>query len=441
MDTIFALASGVGRAGIAVFRVSGPQAAAALGRLAGEPPPPPRYASLRKLRNADGTIIDEAIALWLPGPASFTGEDMAELQVHGGRAVQQAVLAGLAACPGLRLAEAGEFTRRAFEHGKLDLTAAEGLADLVDAQTEAQRRQALRQLQGGLGQIYDGWRQRLIALLARLEAHIDFPEDDLPAELTEQTLSNILKTKEEIENHLNDRRRGELLRDGFSIVLLGAPNVGKSSLLNVLAGRDAAIVSARAGTTRDVVEVHLDLGGYPVTIADTAGLRATEDEIESEGMRRALARAANSDLKILLFDVTRLPVIDRETAGLADADSIVALNKTDLAPQSETVGILDRPTISVSAITGDGIADLLERLRAAVAERMDVAAEPLLTRARHRTALEECRAALERASEAKATELMTEDMRLAVRAIGRITGRVDVEDVLDVIFREFCIGK
>jgi tRNA modification GTPase len=440
LDTIFALASGVGRAGIAVFRVSGPQAAAALRRLAGEPPPP-RHASLRRLRDADGTIIDEGIVLWLPGPGSFTGEDMAELQVHGGRAVQQAVLAGLAACPGLRLAEAGEFTRRAFEHGKLDLTAAEGLADLVNAQTEAQRRQALRQLQGGLGQIYDGWRLRLISLLARLEAHIDFPEDDLPGELADQTLANILKTKREIENHLNDRRRGELLRDGFSIVLLGAPNVGKSSLLNALAGRDAAIVSARAGTTRDVVEVHLDLGGYPVTIADTAGLRATDDEIESEGMRRALALAAVSNLKILLFDITCLPDIDRETAGLADSDSIVVLNKADLASPPDVFGTFERSAIPVSAVTGEGIAGLLERLRAAVAERMDVAAEPLLTRVRHRTALEECRAALERASESRATELMTEDMRLAVRAIGRITGRVDVEDVLDVIFREFCIGK
>lgn len=441
MDTIFALASGAGRAGVAVFRISGPQAGPALLRLAGKPLPRPRRATLRTLRDPGGTEIDQAVVLWFPGPASFTGEDMAELQVHGGRAVQRALLAGLALCQGLRLAEAGEFTRRAFEHGKLDLTAAEGLADLVNAETEAQRRQALRQMAGGLGRLYDGWRQRLIAILARLEAHIDFPDEDLPGDLMGLIQSNILEIKQEIEIHLDDRRRGERLRDGISIALLGAPNVGKSSLLNILAGRDAAIVSARAGTTRDVVEVHLDLAGYPVSIADTAGLRATEDEIEGEGVRRALAQAAQSDLKILLFDASVLPDIDEKTAALMDTASILVLNKIDLGRPKPVAKLMGQATVEISATTGQGVDRLLGLLSAEVAERIEVGAAPLLTRARHRAALEECRADLGRANDAAGIELRAEDLRLAVRAIGRITGRVDVEDVLDVIFREFCIGK
>ncbi|MGH6933594.1 MAG: tRNA uridine-5-carboxymethylaminomethyl(34) synthesis GTPase MnmE, partial [Dongiaceae bacterium] len=274
MDTIFALASGGGRAGIAVFRISGPATLPALLRMAGEPLPMPRRASLRKLREPKGgAVIDEGLVLWFPGPASFTGEDMAELHVHGGRAVLIAMIGGLASCPGLRLAEPGEFTRRAFEHGRLDLTSAEGLADLVNAETEAQRQQALRQMQGALGRLYENWREGLVAMLARIEAYIDFPEEDLPLHLVGELRRNLLEINSEISDHLNDQRRGERLRDGVLVALLGPPNVGKSSLLNKLAGRDVAIVSARAGTTRDVIEVHLDLGGYPVTIADTAGLR------------------------------------------------------------------------------------------------------------------------------------------------------------------------
>jgi tRNA modification GTPase len=442
MDTIFATASGPGRAGIAVIRICGAEAAAALTKIAGGPLPPPRQASLRKLRDPrSGEIIDHGIVLWFPGPGSFTGEDMAELQVHGGRAVLQALLGGLASCAGLRLAEPGEFTRRAFENGKLDLTAAEGLADLINAETEAQRRQAFRQMEGALGRLYEEWRQQLLAMLARIEAQIDFPEDDLPGDLVARIGSNILKIQEEIVGHLNDGRRGERLRDGLAIVLLGAPNVGKSSLINALAGRDLAIVSARAGTTRDVVELHLDLGGLPVLVADTAGLRASEDEIESEGVRRAMARAGHADLKILMFDATSLPEIDQTTAGLVDRDSLIVLNKIDQCRPVAELRIAGQPAFPVSAKTGEGMDGLVRAISSAVAERTTSGAEPLLTRERHRTALSDCLAALSRALTDEEVELLAEDLRIATRAIGRITGRVDVEDILDLIFREFCIGK
>ena len=440
-ETIFALASAPGRAGVAVIRVSGPDAGAAVRRVTGREPPPPRRAALRRLVNGGGAVLDEGLVLWFPGPASFTGEDVAELHLHGGPAVVAATVDALGDCPGLRPAEPGEFTRRAFENGKLDLTAAEGLADLVGAETEAQRRQALRQMQGELGRLYDGWRERLVAALAEAEAAIDFPDEDLPAELQERVAERISGVCEEIERHLADNRRGERLREGVSIALIGAPNAGKSSLLNRLARRDAAIVSATAGTTRDVIEVHLDLGGYPVIVADTAGLRAARDEIEAEGVRRALDRAAAADLKIALFDAQRWPELDAETVKLLDGDSIPVLNKIDLRPVAEGVRIGGRPALRLSALTGEGIAAFLETVTEAVAERIGASGTLPLTRARHRRALEDCRDALRRAGTAALPELAAEDLRLAATALGRITGRVDVEEVLDRIFREFCIGK
>ncbi|HET6223232.1 MAG TPA: tRNA uridine-5-carboxymethylaminomethyl(34) synthesis GTPase MnmE [Dongiaceae bacterium] len=443
MDTIYALASAAGRAGVAVIRISGPAAGTAVRRLTGDRPlPEPRRAVLRRFTNPDGsTELDRGLLLWFPGPQSFTGEDVAELHLHAGRAVLHAVVEALAQCEGLRPAEPGEFTRRAFENGKLDLTAAEGLADLVNAETEAQRRQALRQLDGELGQLYEDWRRRLVAALARLEAHIDFPDEELPTDLVVRTRAEVSRLLPEIAAHLDDNRRGERVRDGLAVALLGAPNVGKSSVINTLAGREAAIVSALAGTTRDVIEVHLDLAGYPVTIADTAGLRQAQDEIESEGVRRALARAEASDIKILLFDATRYPNVDPQTIRLADQNAIIAINKCDLAPLGPAVLVNGCPALAISAKTGAGMDALLSRLTAAAVESIGVATAPALTRARHRHALAEGREALARSLTASAPELLAEDLRLAVRAIGRITGRVDVEDILDVIFREFCIGK
>ncbi|MCG5241932.1 tRNA uridine-5-carboxymethylaminomethyl(34) synthesis GTPase MnmE [Azospirillum doebereinerae] len=440
--TIFALATAPGRSGVAVVRVSGPGAGSALTALSGRPLPEPRRASLATLRDpATGDALDDALVLRFTAPASFTGEDVVELHLHGGRAVVTGVIEALAALPGLRLAEPGEFTRRAFENGKLDLTEAEAVADLIDAETTAQRRQALRQMDGALGRLYDGWRDRLTRALAHIEADIDFADEDLPGGVADAVRPVVERLIAEIAAHLDDGGRGERLREGLHIAIVGAPNAGKSSLLNALARRDAAIVSARAGTTRDVIEVHLDLGGYPVVLADTAGLReAAADEVEEEGIRRARDRAARADVKVAVFDATALPDLDPATLALIDADTVVAVNKRDLS-DSPLPLIGGQTPIPVSARSGAGLVDLEKCLAAFSAERLAVGGTPSLTRARHRAALEECRASLERALSAPLPELAAEDIRLASRALGRITGRVDVEDLLEIIFRDFCIGK
>ena len=322
-DTIFALASAPGRAGIAVFRVSGPQARQVFDRLCRcDMPPPWQAMRVRLHHSATGEVVDDGLALWFAAPRSFTGEDVVELSLHGGRASVAATLELLAGLPSLRLAEPGEFTRRAFEHGKFDLTAAEGLADLVDAETHAQLRQARRQLDGELGRLYETWRGRLMHSLAYLEAEIDFVEEDLPEDATASLRSDIGSLIKEIDGHLADRHRGERLREGVSVAIIGSPNVGKSSLLNILAKREVAIVAARAGTTRDIIEVHLDLGGYPVILADTAGLRDSSDEIEAEGIRRARARATEADLKLLICDASN-PAPDTHTIDLIDENTIV----------------------------------------------------------------------------------------------------------------------
>lgn len=440
--TIFALATAPGRSGVAVVRVSGPDAAATLAALTNRPLPEPRRAALVTLRDpASGDALDDALVLRFTAPASFTGEDVVELHLHGGRAVVAGVVAALAARSGLRLAEPGEFTRRAFENGKLDLTEAEAVADLIDAETTAQRRQALRQMDGALGRLYNGWRDRLTRALAHIEADIDFAEDDLPGGVADAVRPVIERLLAEITDHLNDGGRGERLREGLHIAIVGAPNAGKSSLLNALARRDAAIVSARAGTTRDIIEVQLDLGGYPVVLADTAGLReAAADEVEEEGIRRARDRAARADVKVAVFDATALPDLDPGTLALIDADSVVVLNKCDVAAVTPSI-IAGASPVLVSARTGAGLRDLEQRLTAFSADRLAVGSAPSLTRARHRAALDECRTALDRALTAPLPELAAEDIRLASRALGRITGRVDVEDLLDIIFRDFCIGK
>lgn len=444
-DTIFALASGRGRAAIAVIRLSGPKAGPTLRALTGGLPPP-RRAILAELRDpADGALLDRALVLWLPGPRSYTGEDSAELHLHGGPAVIAGVIGALGRLPDLRPAEAGEFTRRAFENGRIDLTAAEGLADLIAAETAAQRRQALHQLGGGLGTLYEGWRSELLRLLALAEAEIDFPDEDLPEGLVARARPVLEGLLAAISSHLADSGRGERLREGFHVALLGPPNVGKSSLLNALARREVAIVSDEPGTTRDVLEAHFDLGGYPVTIADMAGLRTAEGRIEAIGIARAKARAEAADLRLLLAEAPSFPKIPEELCAHARPQDILVATKADLlsAEQRASLTALPRSPLLVSSLTGEGLEHLLALLQERAVAALSSGEAPVISRARHRAALEECREALERALARPdlLAELLAEDLRLAARALGRITGRVDVEQVLDAIFAEFCIGK
>ncbi len=385
--------------------------------------------------DGSGKLIDRGLAIFFQGPASFTGGDIAEFHVHGGRAIVGAMLDALAAL-GLRPAEPGEFTRRAVEHGKIDLTQAEAIADLVDAETEAQRLQALRQYDGALAELYEGWRADLIRAGAWAEAAIDFSDEELPADTLSRTRAAIAGILQDIRGHLDDARRGEVLREGLNLAVIGPPNAGKSSLVNALARRDVAIVAEAAGTTRDVIEVRMDLGGYPVILADTAGLRDTAETIEAEGVRRARARAEAADLVLLLLDGSAADPF----AGLPEGTcgDLVVFNKSDLPWPTKRDGL------SISLKNGEGMDAMIEALTAKVRERLERPAEaPVLTRARHRHALEVAALSLERAlaSPGDQPELLAEDLRLALHSIGRITGRVDIEDLLDVVFRDFCIGK
>lgn len=437
-DTVFARASGAGQAAIAVVRVSGSLAGSVLASLAGRLPKP-RRATLRWLRDPrDGEALDQAMVLWFPGPASYTGEDSAELHLHGGSAVVTAITDALARL-GCRPAEPGEFTRRAFLNGRMDLTQAEAIADLIAAETAIQRRQALRQAEGALATLYSGWAHRLTRILAQQEAAIEFEMDDLPSDTGDLARAAAAALETEISAHLDDGGRGETLREGLSIVILGAPNAGKSSLLNALAGHDAAIVSPQAGTTRDIVECRIDLAGVPAVIADTAGLRETTDEVEREGVRRAKRRAADADLVLAAFAADQMP--DRDTLALvASAQSVlVVATKSDLGPPPSIPG---GPTIlSTSARTGAGLGALRAALEAGAVRKAGLGVAPGLTRVRHRAALTEAVAQLAAARNAALPELAAEGYRAAIWALGRLTGRVEVEQVLDAVFRDFCIGK
>jgi tRNA modification GTPase len=517
-DTIYALSSGRVPAAIGVVRISGARAGAALRALTGKTPAP-RQAALVRIRGRGGELIDQALALWFPAPHSETGEDVAELQLHGGRAVIAAVFAALSQIEGLRPAEAGEFTRRAFENGKLDLTEVEGLADLVMAETEGQRRQAFRQMTGVLGDRADSWRTRLIQALALVEARIDFSDEaDVPQDLLAPALRIAQTLADEIKSVLADGGRGERLREGLVVAIAGPPNAGKSTLLNRIARREAAIVSPHAGTTRDVIEVHLDMNGLPVTVLDTAGIRDTEDPVELEGVKRARERAAAADLILWVidasdsaglrgFDDARTPVGGSESPGSrVDTSGLRAepvrhaetkksveseqerplpplwlvRNKIDLIqdvnirnesifqlygmneqqfqsnkelPNIANINItrsydykfiLNESMFDISATFGDGLDGLLKKL-AQKAEQFLVGTEPaLVSRERHRHALEDAEAALRRALKPEVStheDLFAEELRAAAHALGRLTGRVDVEDLLEVIFRDFCIGK
>ncbi|MDE0147998.1 MAG: tRNA uridine-5-carboxymethylaminomethyl(34) synthesis GTPase MnmE [Rhodospirillaceae bacterium] len=436
-DTIVALSSGAGKAGIAVIRASGPGAAACIRHLAGADVPP-RRAALRVLRDgAAGETVDSGLVLWLPGPGSVTGEDVAEFQVHGSPAVVGRLLSVLCALDGVRPAEPGEFTRRAFENGRMDLSEAEGLADLIDAETEAQRVQAQRQMDGAFAERCADWGAQLRRSLAWLEAAIDFPDEALPNDLAAQVRPAVEAVAAGLAGWLAAPDRGRMVREGYRVAIVGAPNVGKSSLLNRLAQRDVAIVAETAGTTRDVIEVRADLAGYAVIFADTAGLRddETAGDIEREGMARARFQAGNADLVLHVVDASAPAAGPSADVGAGPDRVLTVANKTDLAPAPPDV------PLGVSARTGDGIGRLLAAIEDRVTAAMGAAEHPALTRLRHRQCLEDASAALERALAATGAELTAEDLRLALRAMDRLIGRTDVEDLLDLIFRDFCIGK
>ena len=442
-DTIFAPATAAGRSAVAVVRLSGPQTGRALKALAGKLPRP-REAALRILKDAEGRSIDQALVLWFEGPSSYTGEDAAEFHVHGGPAVVAGLLEAIAA-QGLRLAEPGEFTRRAFENGKLDLAQAEGVADLIEAETEAQRRQALDQLGGALGQAQTRWRDGLIEALAMFEAAVDFPDEEVPADVAARARPVLRGLIAELEHAVADVKRGERVREGFRVALVGAPNAGKSTILNALAGREAAIVTATPGTTRDVIEVPMRLAGYKALLADTAGLRDTHDEIEAEGVRRARAWADDADLRIWVVDGASDSAVTVPTLHPHD---LCLINKADLVQGAETghalveARALNVEVIRLSAWKPDDISALLMTLEHRVVDALAGAELPTATRLRHRELLSE---ALERLNRALLLEddleLAAEDVRLAGRALDRITGRIDPEDVLDRVFSSFCIGK
>jgi tRNA modification GTPase len=443
-DTIYALSTPPGVSGIAVIRLSGPHAGPALTALAGALPPPRRLT--RRWLHQPGTAarLDDGMVAWLPGPASYTAEDMAELHTHGGRAVVAAVLAALGGMPGLRAAEAGEFTRRAFANGRLDLTAAEGLADLLAAETEAQRRLALGQLgdtsAGRLGQRAEAWREQLIQAMALVEAMLDFSDEgDVDSEILQRVPVIAAAVRAEMAEALASAPRAEIVREGFRVVLAGPPNAGKSSLLNALLQRDAAIVSPEAGTTRDVIEARLDLDGQVVIVSDTAGLRAAEGDIEREGIRRSLAAAARADLVLWLIDPAAPQVEPAADLAALGVPVLPVWSKADLVLHPGARA----SALAVSAVTGAGLPTLLDHLAAAVRERTGGTEGLLVTRARQRDALTDAHGALTSMLDhfPDALELRAEDLRLATHALARLTGRVDAEAVLDQIFGAFCIGK
>jgi tRNA modification GTPase len=438
-DTIFALSSGRGRAAVAVVRISGPRARAALERLVGKVPEARRAAHAIVREPASGEVIDDALALWFPGPRSETGEDMVEFQVHGGRAILAAVFQALGNIDGFRPAQAGEFTRRALLNGKLDLSAVEGLGDLIAAETEAQRRQALLQYRGALAAKVEAWRETLTRALATLEASIDFvDEGDVPEDLLSPAMQMASGLLDEICGALKDAERGERLREGFVVAIAGPPNAGKSTLLNRLAQREAAIVTDIPGTTRDPIEVAFDLKGVPVILVDTAGVRETSDPVESEGVRRALARAETADVLVWMVDADVAAV----PAAPSARDVIVVRSKADRVDSDAQRRLAESGHLVLSVQTGQGIETLIGLL----SEKAEVlGGEPaLVTHARQRQGLSEAADRIASAinvAGAGREEIVAEELRLALRAFGRVTGRVDVEDVLDLVFRNFCIGK
>jgi len=442
-DTIFALSSAPGRAGVSVFRVSGETAQNVIEIISKKPCPAPRYAALRKLYTTSAELIDEALVLWMPGPKSFTGEDSAEFQVHGSPSVIEAMARALLEL-GLRQAEAGEFTRRSFENGNMDLTEAEGLADLIDAETESQRQQALRQMQGGLRDLYEGWRETLLDALAQIEGEIDFPdEDDIPDTLSHKAYPYLSEVIASMRKGLMEADKGEAIRHGVEIAIIGRPNAGKSTLLNALAGREVAIVSSEAGTTRDIVSINTVLSGLAVRLSDTAGLRETDSAIEAEGVKRALSLAAEADMRVAIIDSTDPDSFSELEPQLKDGDVLV-YSKSDLA--SVLALNVSRETYSVLSVNSKDMRDveaLRQRLETEVSRRFSIGDDVGLTRARHKDCVGRGIVALERAVKKLgiAPELAGDDIRTALYAVKELAGETDIESVFDRIFSRFCVGK
>ncbi|MDQ1197111.1 tRNA uridine-5-carboxymethylaminomethyl(34) synthesis GTPase MnmE [Agrobacterium sp. SORGH_AS 787] len=434
-DTIYALSSGSLPAGVAIIRISGSKAVEALRSLVGDNLPSPRQASLKTIRHRNGDVVDQALVLQFLSPHSFTGEDCVELHVHGSRAVVSAIFQLLESMPGLRHAEAGEFSRRAFDNGKMDLVEVEGLADLLQAETEMQRRLAVEQSSGHLSSLYDGWASQLTRCRALIEAELDFAdEDDVPDSVATQVWKTVGDLESELARHLADGQGSEIIRDGFNVALVGAPNVGKSSLMNALSGRDVAIVTDIAGTTRDVLSVDLDIEGYLVTLFDTAGLRNATDVVEQEGIKRAERTAEAADLVLLLQDTDSEPEQVRTYAH-----TILVRTKADLLPDRDS----HPDIIFISAKTGTGLATLKSVIKYAIDQKIGSGTSLMPARSRHKKRLEETLDYVREALKSEGAELAirSEYLRLAATSLGRITGRVDVEDLLGVIFSEFCIGK
>lgn len=430
-DTIYALSSGHGMGGVAVIRVSGSAVLSVVEKLTGLHNPRARYAYYATIKNGN-QVLDHALVLYFKAPHSFTGEDVVEFHVHGGRAVIDSVFKALSECAHCRPAEHGEFSRRAVINGKMDLTAAEGMMDLIEATTDRQQAQALTQMDGALDRLYEEWRAHLTHDMAYLEAFIDFPEEEIPPEKMGIIDTGIRALIEKIKKHLNDNNRGQKLRDGFQIAIIGTPNAGKSSLMNELTNRQTAIVSQTAGTTRDVVEAYLNIDGFPVILADTAGLRETEESIEAEGIRRAVKKAEEADLVIYLIDPTNA-VSFTLPDSIRPEKLLTVYSKADL---KKVDGAL-----SISTKTRAGLEALHQKIKTILSEQMGKSGTGVITRERYRVALQDCVRSLNQAVQQTELELKAEDLRMAARALARITGRIETDDLLDVIFRDFCIGK
>ena len=443
-QTIYALSTVYGKSGVAVIRISGNNALVALKKMTSLDTTKikPRYAYFVSLKNNEGNTLDKCLILYFKAPNSFTGEDIIEIQTHGSKAVISGVLSTLAQIEGFRMAEPGEFSKRAFYNGKMDLTEAEGLADLIDAETSEQQKYAMRQMEGGLKNLYDDWREQLLKILAHLEAFIDFPDEDIPNNVMSEMKNNVFKLENSVYEHLKSDNIGERLREGFRVVIVGPPNAGKSSLLNAIANREAVIVSDIAGTTRDAIDIHLDIKGYPVMFTDTAGLREANEEIEKKGIEIAYSKIKSADFIICLFDASKdgVQIFDNIRKSFKSNTFLVA-NKCDKLT-SEQCSILEKQgCILISAKQKEGISQILDRIYEFICERFTSNSNLLITRSRYREALQEVMENLQHFSFDKEIELTAEDIRLAARALGKITGRIEVNEILDKIFGDFCIGK